>query len=158
MQDPRLWYLNRRSVAGGAAVGGFFMFFPPLGQPLFAAAAAIRARVNLPVAVALALLTNPLTIPPLYYGSYWIGAHLLDRPPIAFRVEFWMDYHNWLDVLAPLFLGNLLCAAACGTIGYFMVQTLWRWRLRREIAERRRRLQRSVSATGVRQPSSIRRT
>jgi uncharacterized protein (DUF2062 family) len=157
LHDPRLWHLNRRSVAGGVAVGGFCMFFPPLGQIFVAAAVAIRARVNLPITLVVVSITNPLTMPAIYYVCYRIGALFLGHPPIEFRTEFWLDYDNWLGILAPLLLGNLLCAIVCSTLGYFVVQGLWRRRLRREIAERRRRLQ-ALSTAGVRRPSSSRRT
>ena len=53
LQDPALWYLNRRSVAGAFAIGMFVMYLPPLGQLLIAVAGAIAFRVNFPISVAL---------------------------------------------------------------------------------------------------------
>lgn len=157
LQDPRLWHLNRRSVAGGAATGLFCMFNPPLGQMLLAAAVAIRLRVSLPIAVGLVWLTNPLTMPPIYYLSYRLGAELLGRTPMAFRAEFWLDPHNWLAILAPLLLGNLIFGSLCALVGYFAVQAVWRWRLLRQIRERRQRYQQMLeSRTST--PSSNRHT
>ncbi|MEY6431702.1 DUF2062 domain-containing protein [Thioalkalicoccus limnaeus] len=153
LHDPNLWHLNRRSVAGGVAVGGFFMFIPPIGQMPFAAATAILFRVNLPISVALVWLSNPLTMPVIYYAAYRIGARLLGHPPIGFRAEFWADYHNWLGFLGPLMLGSLVCAVLCSGLGYLSVQTIWRWHLRRQIKERRRRFQ-ALASLRLRTPSS----
>lgn len=157
LQDPNLWHLNRRSVAGGVALGVFAMFIPPLGQLFFGPVAAIRLRVNLPVVIGLVWVTNPLTIPPVYYLSYRIGAFLLGHPPIEFRVEFWMDFHNWLGILTPLLVGNLLCGVFGAVAGYFAVQGLWRWYVVRQLNARRRRPQR-CAASAISLPSSSRQT
>lgn len=140
LQDPNLWHLNRRSVSGAFAVGLFVMYLPPMGQMVIAAAAAILLRVNLPISVALVWLTNPLTIPPMYYGSYVLGSWILGRPTAAFEVDFWLEWRNWLEIIAPLTVGGLVCGAICSATGYLTVQGLWRWNLLRQIRRRRSRL------------------
>lgn len=139
LKDPNLWHLNRRSAAGAVALGLFVMYLPPLGQMFVAAAGAIRFRVNLPISVSLVWLSNPLTIPPMFYGAYALGAWILGEPIRAFEVHFWLDWHNWLGVVGPVMLGSLICASVSALIGYFAVQTLWRLSLSREIALRRAR-------------------
>jgi hypothetical protein len=140
LQDPNLWHLNRRSASGAFAVGLFVMYLPPLGQMLIAAAGAIALRVNLPISVALVWITNPLTIPPMYYFSYLVGSWILGQPAHAFEVEFWLEWHNWVEILAPLTLGGLVCGTVCSLAGYLAVQGLWRWNLVRQIRLRRARL------------------
>ena len=83
LQDPALWHLNRRSVAGAFAVGMFVMYLPPLGQLLIAAAGAIAFRVNLPISVALVWITNPVTIPPMYYFAYLVGSWMRWTPTVG---------------------------------------------------------------------------
>src|SRR5712691_4759226 len=72
---PNLWHLNRRSVAGGLAVGLFAGLAPGTHAVKFLVAAllAIAFRVNRPVAVAVTLYANPFTIGPLYVLAYEIG-------------------------------------------------------------------------------------
>lgn len=139
LQDPNLWHLNRRSASGAVAVGLFMMYMPPFGQMFMAAAAAIKLRVNLPIAASIIWLSNPLTIPPMFYLAYVIGAFLTGQPIRTFEPDFWLDWHNWLGVLGPLALGCLICACTFAAAGYFMVQWLWRRSLRQEIRRRRRR-------------------
>ena len=163
LHDPNLWYLNRRSAAGAFAVGMFMMYMPPVGQMVMAAGAAILLRVNLPISVALVWITNPVTIPPMFYFAYVVGAWAVGAPPIEFNLEFWTDLHNWLAVLGPLALGMLICATVCSATGYFSVQALWRWSLRREIRQRKERYRamaeaasKTVSETGLNTPSTRR--
>lgn len=157
LQDPNLWHLNRRSVSGAVAVGLFVMYLPPLGHLFMAAGLAIATRVNLPISLTLIWISNPITIPPMFYGAYALGCWLLDQPVVGFDMHFWIDWRNWLAVLAPLLLGSLVCATLCSVSGYFAIQTLWRWKLIREIQRRRARYRAATSAAvGTSAPSSSR--
>lgn len=140
LQDPNLWHLNRRSVAGAVAVGLFVMYLPPVGQMLIAAAFAIALRVNLPISVALVWITNPLTIPPMYYAGYRLGCWILGHEPSAFDMDFWLHWRNWLEIIGPLTIGSLICGLVCSALGYVTVQAVWRWNLMRQIRLRKARL------------------
>ena len=66
LHNPNLWHLNRNSVAGAVSVGLFIAFVPAPGQMVLAAAAAIAVGRNLPIAVLMVWVSNPLTMPPLF--------------------------------------------------------------------------------------------
>ena len=138
-QDPSLGRFNRRSVAGTVALGLFVMYLPPLRQVLIAAAGAIVLRVNLPISVALIWITNPVTIPPMYYFSYRVGFWILGMPAQSFCVEYWLEWRNWLDVLAPLTVGGLVCGGVCSALGYFAVRAVQRQGLEQRLLPGRRR-------------------
>lgn len=147
---PNLWHLNRRSVAGGVAVGMFSGLVPGPLQMLTAALLAVPLRVNLPVALATTLYTNPLTIGPLYALAYLIGrlvvggnAAPLARPPevewshLGASIDAFMQ---WLLALGmPLAVGLPILALLLAALGYACVQIGWRvyviraWRRRREL-------------------------
>ena len=74
--DPKLWHWSRRGVALGVALGVFFGLLIPLAQIPVTAAAAIVLRANLPAAAASTLVTNPVTLAPLYYSAYQFGSWL----------------------------------------------------------------------------------
>lgn len=139
LHDRRLWALTRRSVPGAVAVGLFTMYLPPFGQYLIAAVAAALLRVNLPIAVSLVWITNPLTIPPLFYFSYCLGCALLGQPSHALEASFWFDWHSWLSVLYPLALGNLVCGTVLAVLGYAAAVCYWRWHLVYRLKQRKRR-------------------
>src|SRR6476620_5167242 len=69
-----LWRLNRRSVPRGVALGLFVAVIIPVMHTAIAALLAIPTRANIAVAAIFTLAVNPLTIPPLYYAAYRIGA------------------------------------------------------------------------------------
>ena len=148
LHDPNLWHLNRRSVSGAFAVGLFVMYLPPFGQMVIAAAGAIALRVNLPISVSLVWITNPITIPPMYYLSYRMGIWILgirsSKPPPD--LDFWLEWRNWMEIIAPLTVGGLVCGIACAAIGYFTVQGIWRWNLIRQIKLRKERLRKTFGA------------
>lgn len=141
LHDPELWHLTRRSTALAVGIGLFLAFVPVPFQMLLAAAAALIVRVNLPVTVACVWLTNPLTMAPIYYGCYRLGAWVLGMPPQPFHLELTWEWlsHSLHDTWQPLLLGNLLVALLCAVTGYATVRLLWRLHLVRRWQERKRR-------------------
>jgi uncharacterized protein (DUF2062 family) len=148
---PALWHLNRRSAAGGVAVGLFCGLIPGPLQMLGAAILCLTVRVNLPVAIVTTLYTNPFTIVPLYLLAYQIGsfvmgadgAQTVDRPPawdwsaMASSLE---AIGRWMVGLGPpLALGVFLLACLLAATGYFVVRLAWNVYLRHAWQQRRRR-------------------
>lgn len=144
---PRLWHMNRRSVAGGVAAGLFFGLMPAPFQMLGAALCALVFRVNLPIAIITTLYTNPLTFVPLYLLAYWVGQRLIGRgdgfvPPPAFdlaAIDVWLDASiAWLGQLGvTLAVGVLLLAALFALTGYFGMRLAWRIYLLKKLTRRR---------------------
>jgi len=144
LHDPNLWHLNRRSASGAFAVGLFVAFIPIPLQMLLAAALAIVARVNLPVSVALVWITNPITLPPVFYFCYRLGAWILNEPGPSPNVELSLE---WLQselssIWQPFLLGTLLAGITSAVLGYCTVRGLWRLNLTRYY--RRRKLMRAA--------------
>ena len=111
--------------------------FPP--QTVFAAIAAILLCANLPIAVALVWITNPITIPPMFYFAYLIGARILGHTPVAMKFELTWE---WLttslsQAWQPFFLGLGIVAIISSTIGYFFIQILWRINVIRRFKKRK---------------------
>ncbi|EGV29884.1 Protein of unknown function DUF2062 [Thiorhodococcus drewsii AZ1] len=153
LHDPNLWHLNRHSVAGAFGIGMFVMYLPPFGHTFIVAALAIYLRVNLPISMALVWISNPVTIPPMFYVAYVVGCWILGMQAEGFNVHFWLDWHNWLAVTAPVLLGSIICGAVCGLLGYLSIQILWRWKLMRQIQARKARY-RSMVESRTSRPSS----
>jgi len=150
LRHPNLWHLNRHSVAGGVAVGMFSGLVPGPLQMLTAALLAVPLRVNLPVALATTLYTNPFTIGPLYVLAYLIGRLMIDGDGTALgpppelqwsRLGDSLDaFLTWiLSMGMPLAVGLPALALMLAALGYACVQIAWRayviraWRKRRQL-------------------------
>lgn len=145
LHDANLWHLNRRSVSGAFFWGLFWAFIPIPLQMLAAAAAAILCRVNLPIAVALVWLTNPLTMPPIFYFNYLVGSKLLGHPITVTDFDASIEWMESViaQVWEPLLFGSVVCGMLAGLIGYIGMRGFWRWHVLRQY--RRRQASRAVN-------------
>lgn len=136
---PCLWHFNRRSVALAFGIGLFCMWIPFPFQTLIAAVLAVVLRANLPLAVALVFISNPITIPPMFYSAYELGAFILNHEVQTVKFELSIDWlkttlgHIW----QPLLVGCSTLAIISGLIGYYGIQLLWRVHLLQRIEARR---------------------
>ncbi len=125
--EPNLWHLNRRSVAWAFAVGLFFAWVPTPTQMAMAAAGAIYIRANLPISVALVWITNPITMPPLFYFAYRLGLWALDKPHFGSDFSLESVFSSMADIGGPFLFGCFLLGITCSALGYLLVQSYWRW-------------------------------
>ena len=96
--DPRLWHFNRHSLNKAVYIGVLSAFFPLPGQMLLALIGALIFRANVPMALGLTWITNPLTTLPVFYAGYYIGAKIIDVPMISLRLIGRMiaDFSLWV--------------------------------------------------------------
>ncbi|MDG2149723.1 MAG: DUF2062 domain-containing protein [Planctomycetota bacterium] len=137
------------SIARGSAVGMFIALTPTVGvQSLLVTACALPLRGNLPVALVMCWITNPITLIPFYFAYYWLGALLLGLPmasytTIAERIgeQFaLLPELGFIDSMAPLgteilwpmFVGSLVLATVTTWITYHLML----WLIRRQRAGR----------------------
>ena len=127
LHDPNLWHMNRRSIAGAFMVGLFFAWWPVPFQMALAAGGAILLRTNLPMSVALVWITNPLTMPPMFYFAYVVGTWIIDVPEMPFAMELSMDWiMSELSIIwKPFLTGCLVLAIISGAAGYFGMNYIW---------------------------------
>lgn len=141
LHDPNLFHLNRHSVSGAFFVGLFVAFLPTLGQMPIAAGAALLCRVNLPIAVALVWISNPVTMPPIYFACYELGRWVLSMPPAAFSIELSKEWftHEFTHLWKPLVVGCLISGIFFGGLGYISIQIFWRLHVIRNWKKRKTR-------------------
>lgn len=135
---PSLWHLNRRSVRRGLAIGLFVAFILPLGQIVVGALVAVQMRANVPIMAAATFVSNPLTMPPIYFGAYKIGLILMSQSPAGATGQASTGFlSKMLDVSAPTAVGLLVFGLVSATLGYAVASLWWRagvigrWRERR---------------------------
>ena len=141
LHNANLWHLNRRSVAKAFAVGLFFAFIPVPFQMVLAAGAAILFQANLPLSIALVWITNPVTMPVIFYGCYLTGTLVLGEPLQDFEFEAsWQWVVDSLSTIGPSFLlGCAVLAVTFSIIGYFGITALWRYSVAKEWKNRQNR-------------------
>ena len=140
---PALWRFTRRSVPRGVALGllvGILLMLPGV-QMASAALLALPVRANVPVAVSMTLLSNPLTTPFILAVSYYVGAFLLGASADLGAFAALIDHHaslaewaRWLlSETAPVLLfGLFVVAVAASAMGYLLASWLWRDRIGRK--------------------------
>lgn len=141
LHDPNLWHLNRRSVSRAMGMGLFAAIMPIPLQMLLAALLVIWVRGNLPIGVSLVWLTNPLTMPAVFYATYKTGAWLMHVPPRSLPDELtwaWVS-EQFATLWQPFLLGSLVVGAVLGVLGYSLTLLYWRWWVGRQWRRRGRR-------------------
>ena len=142
VHDPNLWYLHRRNVPRAFSIGLFCAFVPIPFQMLLAAAIAIWLRANLPLSVVLVWISNPITIPPIFYACYKLGAWLMNWPIESFEFELSL---NWISnsmqfYWQPFLLGCLVAAVTAAITANLLIRGIWRLSVSRAWAQRKQRL------------------
>lgn len=139
LHDPNLWHLTRKSVSRAFLVGVFCAFLPIPGQMLVAAVLALFLAGNLAISIGLVWLTNPITIPPIFYFTYRIGAWLLDshiRKDISFHWDLATIQSEIAAIWWPLLLGSLLTGIVLSLLSYVAVHWFWIWHVNKSWRKR----------------------
>jgi len=78
-----LWVPCRDTVANGLAIGLFFSMIPMIPQAVVSAIIAMRARANVPIAMAACFLSNPFTNVPIWIVQAKLGSWLYHLLPLS---------------------------------------------------------------------------
>ena len=128
LHDPNIWHLNRHSVARATFIGFFVAFVPLPFQMIIAALLAVLFRVNLAISVSLVWITNPLTMAPIFYLAYKVGAAVMSVQAKSFDFEPTIEWlttglaNSW----QPFLLGCLLCGLFFGLLTSTLINWVWR--------------------------------
>jgi len=155
LSDPNLWHLNRRSVSGAMYWGLFCAFLPIPMQIIPVTLGAILFRVNLPLCIMLVWVSNPVTMLPILYAAYWIGASVLGVPMLDMQSisVLFGQLIRWVlqqganpfnsDATAiliwPLLVGLMIEAVVASLVGGTLTRILWRWHVVRDWRKRKQR-------------------
>ncbi len=144
--EPNLWHITRYSASMAFFVGLFVCFLPLPGQMIISALLAVALRCNLPISVGLVWITNPLTMPAIYYLAYRVGAALLgtEVQSLTFEISWEWAQESLRGIWLPFILGCLICGLMSGALGYFVISMLWRWQVSRRWRRRKERRKRPV--------------
>lgn len=125
--------INRKTVTKGVFVGLFWAFIPMPMQMLAVVATTPFVRFNVPIAISMVWLTNPFTMPIVYFIEYLTGNFILGREgiqDIELTVE-WFTTH-FSDILVPLYVGTAFYSIVISSLIYFLINWLWISSVRKE--------------------------
>jgi uncharacterized protein (DUF2062 family) len=124
---PReLLSVNRKMVSRAILVGMFIAMIPMPMQMLAVILVVPFFRFNVPIGVSLVWLTNPFTMPFIYYIEYITGNFLLMQEGVN-DIQLTMDWftENIGDIFIPLYVGALFYSVLFSVGGYYLVNWLW---------------------------------
>ncbi len=142
------------AIAGGFSLGLFLALTPTVGvQIVVAVFLATIFKLSRPAALIAVMVTNPLTIPPLFTFNYWVGSRVFDGPSVRevygyflkitgqmARLDFWevgaqlkIFLQAGREMLLPLIVGSLAVASVSALLSYILLaRFLWFLKLRKE--------------------------
>lgn len=129
LHNPNLWHMNRRSVAKAFMVGLFFAWWPVPFQMILAAGGAILIRSNLPLSIGLVWVTNPVTMPVMFYFAYVVGTWIMGVPEMHFEMELSIEWliNEMVVIWKPFLAGCFVLGVISSIGGYFGINWAWRY-------------------------------
>ncbi|MFK5938182.1 MAG: DUF2062 domain-containing protein [Sulfurimonas sp.] len=123
---------NRKMISRGVVLGVFIAFIPMpmqmaavlLFMPLF--------KFNVPIALAMCWLSNPITMPPMYYIEYELGSFILGIQPQPVELTLEWFSNNMDNIFIPLYFGTLIFSVIGSILAYWVVNHFWKSSVHRE--------------------------
>lgn len=152
----RLWYKlvtlksSPRKIALGFALGVFIAYTPTFGiQTVLVLSLAALLRINPVSATVGVYVSNPLTVFPMYWLCYKVGALILQVEPLGENVNFSQSLlslsKTGLSVIGVEFVGSLVVGTVTFPLAYglalWVVVAYRRARLNRRVKRMRERLE-----------------
>ena len=131
--------VNRKMVARAVLVGMFIAMIPMPMQMLAVVLVAPFFRFNVPIGISLVWITNPFTMPIIYYVEYITGNFLLMREGVC-EIELSMQWftNNIADIFIPLYVGTAFYSVIFSITGYYFINWLWAYSVNREKKKRKK--------------------
>jgi uncharacterized protein (DUF2062 family) len=129
LKDEDLWHMNSHSVSEAILWGTVCCFLPIPFQMLPCLLLCIWRRTNIPIAIAVVWISNPITMAPMMYFAFEVGAALTgtDITLVDFDLSWDWVAGSLSEIWRPLILGCLVCGFSLGIVGYLMARVYY-WR------------------------------
>ncbi len=131
--------VNRIMVTRGVFVGLFWGFIPMPMQMLAVIATMPFVRFNVPIAISMVWLSNPFTMPFMYYMEYLTGNLILGKESVE-NIELTVEWFsaNIGNIFIPLYVGTAFYSIIVSGIIYILLNRLWIISVNNEKEEKRR--------------------
>ena len=124
LQKKEIWSLSRKKVLAGVFIGMFIAFIPMPFQMILVTLLAIILNVNLPIPLVLIWISNPITMPFIYYFEYELGNILLNNQN---AIEFSLDtmHENLSQIASSLYVGAFVVCCFVSILSVVVLNFLW---------------------------------
>ncbi len=131
--------INRKAVTRALLVGIFIAFIPMPMQMLAVLAVAPFFKFNIPIAISVVWLSNPVTMPFMYYAEYLTGNFLMMDDGLD-TVEMSMAWFqsNLDDIFIPLYVGAVFYSFVVSFLVFFIANRCWMSSVKREQDEKKK--------------------
>ena len=125
---------TEHSIALGTAIGLFVAWTPTVGiHMILVVGLTLLLRANKAAGLIAVYLSNPLTILPMYWIDYRLGALVLHQELTYEELRTILHYHGWVgfkaafwkicvDLAGPMWLGGLVLALVHAIPGYYLTR------------------------------------
>ncbi len=125
--------INRKSITKGIFIGLFWGFIPMPMQMLAVIAMTPFFNFNVPIAISMVWLSNPITMPFMYYMEYQTGNLILGREGLE-NIELTLNWFsaNWDNIIIPLYVGTIPYSTIVSALIAYTINILWILSVKRE--------------------------
>jgi uncharacterized protein (DUF2062 family) len=134
LTDPELWKWNKKTIAKAFAIGLFCTFLPIPGHTILVAILSIMLSANILLSILVVWVNNPITMLPIYYFTYKIGASIIGieiDPEFEFSFGYLMD--NLGSATLAMWIGGLITSIVASTLGYFSIISIYKYKALKRI-------------------------
>jgi len=118
--------INRKSISKGIFIGLFWGFIPMPMQMLAVLSSTPFTRFNVPIAISMVWLSNPITMPFMYYMEYLTGNFILGYDGID-DIKLTLEWfsQNWDAIVVPLYVGTAFYSVIVSFLIYILINRFW---------------------------------
>jgi len=118
--------INRRLVSRAVLVGVFYALMPIPAQMLFTVLTTFIMRFNVVIALSIVWMTNPITMPFVYYAEYRLGNWLMmNNEPLAMELTMAWFQEHYSDIIVPVTVGAFASGIVLSLTLFFLVNRCW---------------------------------
>ena len=123
--------VNRRMTSKAVFIGLFIAFIPMPMQMLAVVLLIPVLKFNVPIALSICWLSNPFTMPLIYYIEYLTGSFILNIDVTSINMTIEWFSQNFEKIFVPLYLGALIYSTAIAFVFYYLINYFWKKSVRK---------------------------
>ena len=130
---PSKYFSTNRQVVSKAVFIGLFIAFIPMPMQMLAVLLVMPfVNFNVPIAIAMCWITNPFTMPFIYYIEYATGSFILNTKVASVEMTLKWFNDNFENIFIPLYIGAFFYSILLSIIAYLFINFLWKFSVHKD--------------------------